>query len=415
MRYRIFAAVTILSILLIPVTGCVEDRTALDPSETNGDEATLEMRISGTSELAFKLYHEIRTDEDNFLLSPHSLAVAFGMVYAGAMGETEREMAEALCFDYPHGIFHAAMKELNALLQSRGEQVDPESFRLNLTNGCWGRDDLVYLGSYTDLLLEYYGAGLEYMDFVNHPNESREAINQWVEDQTEGKIEDLIPEGAIDAYTYLVLANTIYFKASWLSQFDPECTWEMPFHLIDGTTVNAPTMGQMTKYPFVDGEGYKALELPYVGEEVSMLILLPDKGSFAAFEESLTPGMVDGIVNALDTTFASLALPKFSFSSDFDMKPVLENMGMTGAFYEGANFTGMDGVNDGSPFISFVAQKTFIAIDEAGTEAAAATGIGMSLTSAGEIFNVDRPFIFAIRDIETGTIIFLGRVVNPTL
>ncbi|MBU8920475.1 MAG: serpin family protein [Bacteroidales bacterium] len=415
MRYRIYAAVAILSVLLIPATGCFEDRTTLDPSGTAGDEATLEMRVSGTGELAFKLYHEIRADEDNFLISPHSLAVAFGMVYAGAMGETERELAEALCFDYPQNIFHAAMKELNELLQQRGGQTDPESFMLNLTNGCWGRNDLVYLESYTDLLLEYYGAGLEYMDFVNHPAESREAINQWVEDQTEGKIEDLIPEGSIDAYTYLVLANTIYFKAAWLSQFDPEFTGETPFNLLDGSTVDASMMCQMTRFPFVKGEGYKAIELPYVGEEVSMLILLPDKGLFGEFEESLTSEMVSGIVNTLDTALVSLALPKFSFSSDFDMKPVLENMGMTGAFLAGANFSGMDGVDDGSPFISFVAQKTFISVDEAGTEAAAATGIGMSLTSVGDIFTADRPFIFAIRDIETGTIIFVGRVVNPAL
>jgi serpin B len=412
MKARLFVVLAMLPILLLPAAGCFEDST-VDPSGSDENVATLETRIAGTGELAFKLYHEIRADEDNFLISPHSLAVAFGMVYAGAKGETEREISDALCFSYPQETFHPAMKELNRLLQCRGEQVDPESFRLNLTNGCWGRDDLAYLEPYTEILLDYYGAGLEYMDFVNHPEESREAINQWVKEQTEGKIEDLIPEGSIDAFTYLILANTIYFKASWLYQFDPDITSEMPFRMIDGSNIHAQMMCQTTRYPFVEGEGYKAVELPYLGEEVSMLILLPDEGRFLEFEESLTSGMVDEIVSILDTAFVSLALPKFSFDSSFDMTPVLKNMGMSGAFQAGANFSGMDGVDDGSPFISFVVQKTFIAVDETGTEAAAATGIGMALTSVGDIFNADRPFIFVIRDIETGTIIFIGRVVDP--
>ena len=402
------------SVILLTVLACDKEKIADNPGSGEITEATLGERIDNTGELAIDLYHQLIEPGQNLLISPHSIAITFGMVYAGARSHTEQEISDVLNFHYPQQGFHPALKELNDILISRGEGIDPESFRLSIVNGCWGRDDMSYQQAYLDILLEYYGAAIENMDFMFQPEESREAINQWVEDQTEGKVEDLIPPGAIDSYTYLVLANTIYFKASWFYQFDPSMTFDMPFTLIGGAEISVPMMLGEETFAFFNGSGYKAVEIPYIGEEVSMLILLPDEGQFESFEASITTEQIAMITDDLAAEHIKLSLPKFSFISSHDLVPVLKDMGMVQAFKLGeADFSGMDGTDDGSPFISFVVHKTFISVDEFGTEAAAATGMGLALTSIPDEFVASRPFIFAIRDTETGTILFLGRVVDP--
>jgi serpin B len=407
MGIRIFRPCIFLCAALIALTGCGEDSvtdTGSGGGGGGGASTNLALRIERTNDFAFKLYQQLKPSGDNLLISPHSIVVAFAMTYAGARGSTEREMADVLCFQYPPVGFHSALRELNELLMSRGGPEPNESFKLSIANGCWGREDLYYVQSYLDTLSEYYGAGLRFLDFVGHPEESRIAINQWVADQTGDRIKDLLPPGSIDYLTYLVLANTIYFRAAWLHRFDSDYTWNHIFTLLDGTEVSVPIMRGELKFPYYEGPGYRAVELPYVGEEVSMILMLPDEGNFEAFESSLDSQKLTAVVDSLQE--------RFSFVSNFDLIPTLRAMGMTEAFNCGANFSGMDGTDDGIPWIDVVVHKTFISVNEDGTEAAAGTGMVMTLGVHDEFF-ANRPFIFAIWDRETGTILFLGRVLDP--
>ncbi len=376
------------------------------------DEETFAQRIERTNDLAFKLYHELAGTEGNLLISPHSIAVCGAMAYAGARGTTEQQMAAALCLQYPQAGVHAAMQALNDTLMSRGAGQPPDAFRLSIVNGCWGAAYWPYQTDYLGVLTAHYGAGMQMLDFGGHPEESLEAINQWVADQTAGRVQNLLPAGTIDDNTYLVLANTVWFKASWLHQFEPSYTRNWEFTLLDGTSVSVPTMPGQGSYPYYETEGFRTVELPYVGDEVSMYVILPDTGQFAAFEADFDASRLDEIVDALVSQKIMLCLPRFSFTSGFDLVTTLKSLGMTDAFDLGANFTGMDGVDDGVPWIRTVAHKTFIAVDEYGTEAAAATGMELG---AGEhpMFYAQRPFLFVIRDKPSGTILFLGRVLDP--
>jgi len=271
--------------------------------------------------------------------------------------------------------------------------------------------------TFLNVLASNYGAGLRGLDFINQPEQSRQIINQWVEEQTEGRIKDLIPEGIITNLTRLVLTNAIYFNAAWQYQFNEDNTIDMPFHLLDGSDINIPMMRQMESFNYTEGNGHQAVELPYDGGELSMVILLPDEGEFGDFQNSLDAQFVDGIIRDLESRNVSLTMPKFGFESDMSLKDTLSAMGMPVAFSAGADFSGMDGKSgkDGL-FISDVVHKAFVSVDENGTEAAAATAVIMDLKAAPEMpanFNLDSPFIFLIRDIETGSILFIGRVLNP--
>lgn len=370
--------------------------------------ATLERRIEHNNEFAFKLYQELSSSEDNLVVSPHSISATFGMAYAGARGNTEREMSDVLCFHYPQSGFHSALGQLNDRLVHR------EGLELRIANGCWGREDMTYLGAFLDTLAVNYGADMDTLDFAHEPEASRAAINQWAQEHTEGLIGNLVPPGEITLDTYLVLANTVYFKAEWLEQFDPRWTGPWNFKRLDGSEIAVQMMQGENVYPYYLGEGYRAVELPYKGETVSMVVILPDEGQFMAFEAAFEPAVFESIVEGLEDTLIRLYLPRFSFSSDFLMIPTLQAMGMTEAFVPGlADFTGMDGTDDGSPWIDFVAHKAYISVDERGTLAAGGTVVELTV-SMMETFRGERPFIFAIRDIETGTILFLGRVLAPS-
>jgi serpin B len=402
-----FKDVALIAAVLVGLAGCGDDVNIVPEGPGSDASPTLELRVQRNNDFAFKLYGELVSSPDNLLISPHSIAVTFGMAYAGARGATEREIADVLCFNYPQAGFHSVLKDLNDLLSNR------QGLDLRIANGCWGREGEVYLQPFLDTLSVGYGANIEYLDFVNLPEEARAVINAWVEDRTEGLVSDLLPPDAIDALTYLVLANSVYFKADWLSQFDPAYTHTGTFTLVDGSQVSVPLMRGEQTFPYYEGDGYRAVELPYQGEAISMLAVLPDEGRFQEFEASFDVAVLDAIADRLEDTYITITLPKFSFFSEFDLIPTLQAMGMTGAFRSGADFSGMDGTKDGQPWISVVAHKAFISVDEYGTLAAA--GTGMVLTKGmHDSFDAERPFIFAIRDIETGTILFLGRVTDPS-
>ena len=411
-------------VLLLPVTACNQQVAGEllmsdKPRETSPDvsEADLALLIDGNTAFAFDLYQALKEKDGNLFYSPHSISVALAMTYAGARSDTAEQMADTLEFLLEQERLHPAFNWLDAELASRGEGAqgkDGEGFRLNIVNAIWGQKDYSFLTEFLDVLAENYGAGLRILDFMNEAEKSRLAINDWVSDQTEDRIKDLIPEGAIDALTRLVLTNAIYFNAAWAYPFDEDVTANGAFYLLDGGQVTVPMMRQTESFGYTEGEGYQAVELLYDGDELSMVVLLPASGNFEAFEEGLQDQKVSDIIGDLQPAQVVLTMPKFEFDSEFSLKNTLADMGMPIAFSEAADFSGMTGTRD--LCISEVLHKAFVSVDEAGTEAAAATAVIVGETSVPaepvEV-TIDRPFIFLIRDIETGAVLFVGRVLNP--
>jgi len=416
--------VVLVIVLLLPLIACDQPTggellMSDKPRETAPDvsEADLALLIEGNSAFAFELYQALREEEGNLFYSPHSISVALAMTYAGARNQTAEQMAATFQFLLEQERLHPAFNWLDAELASRGEGAegkDSKGFRLNIVNAIWGQKDYSFLSTFLDVLAENYGAGLRILDFINETEKSRLTINEWVSDQTEGRIKDLIPQGAIDALTRLVLTNAIYFNAAWAYPFEEDMTADGLFHLLDGGQVSVPMMKQTEAFGYTEGEGYQAVELQYDGNELSMVILLPEAGQFQAFEEGLQSQQVCDIISGLQPTLVALTMPKFEFDSEFSLKDTLAGMGMPIAFSGAADFSGMTGTLD--LCISEVLHKAFVSVDEAGTEAAAATAVivGESGMPGQPVeVTIDRPFIFLIRDIETGAILFVGRVLNP--
>ena len=373
--------------------------------------------VDGNSAFAFDLYQQLIDNGGNLFYSPYSLSLALAMTYAGARGETAQEMADTLHFYLSQDRLHPAFNWLDIELAKRGEGAegkDDEGFRLNIVNAIWGQENYRFLDYFLDVLAENYGAGLRILDFIESTEESRNTINEWISQQTEERIEELIPEGAIDAATRLVLTNAIYFNAAWMYPFDEKNTVDGQFTLLNGDTVIIPKMNQSELLNYMKGNNYQAVELPYNGNELSMLLIMPDEGSFSSFEHSLSSELVANIISELETRQVVLSMPKFEFRTEVGLTQILPAMGMPTAFSGMADFSGMTGNRD--LFISDVIHEAFVSVDEAGTEAAAATAVIMKLTAAVPemvTMSLDHPFIFLIRDIKTGTVLFVGRVLNP--
>jgi serpin B len=338
------------------------------------------------------------------------------MTYAGARGETESQMAQTLHF-LPQDQLHPAFNALDLQLAERGKapSEDETPLQLDIANAVWAEQTYPFLQSFLDTIALNYGAGIRLADFINQYEAVRKEINNWVSDQTEAKIKDLIPEGVLDSDTRMALVNAIYFKADWLSPFNADSTRDAPFHLLDGSEVTVPTMNQDAFIPYAKGDGWQAIELAYQGETAAMDIIVPDEGRFEEVESSLDYETASAILSNLQPTSVTLSLPKFKFESEFGLADQLKALGMPDAFDPHiADFSGMSERND--LYISAVLHKAFVAVDEKGTEAAAATAVIVGVTSA-PVFDVtltvDRPFIFLIRDIPTGQILFVGRVLNP--
>ena len=372
----------------------------------------------GNNALAFGLYQELREEDGNLFYSPYSISLALAMTYAGARGETERQISNTLHFILPQDKLHPAFNALDLQLASRGEGSsgkDGKGFRLNIANAIWGQQGYDFLQDFLDKLAENYGAGMKIANFNEAPENSRFAINDWVAHQTEDKIKDLIPSGAIDNYTRLVLTNAIYFNAAWLYPFDEKATAEGDYHLLNGSSIKVPMMRQAESFGYAKGTGYQAVELLYDGSEISMAILLPDKGNFEPFENTLNAELVSQISEDLSHEHVELTMPSFEFEAQFKLAATLQKIGMTDAFDpQLADFSGMDGTKE--LFISDAFHKAFVLVDEKGTEAAAATAGVVGIISVPPppiVVAVDRPFIFLIRDIATNTTLFVGRVMDP--
>ncbi len=398
----------------VPTTLASEHQRITSPQVGASD---LQDLVVGDTAFAFDLYQALREQDGNLFFSPHSISIALAMTYAGARGLTEQEMAETLHYLLSQDRLHAAFNALDQELAKRVQGAagkEGEAFRLNVVNALWGQKDYPFLAQYLDTLAENYGAGMNLVDFINATEASRIAINRWVEDQTEGRIKNLIPRRAVDEYTRLVLTNAIYFNAAWLYAFDKGETRDEFFHLLNDSMTIVPMMHQQGWFHFTEGDGYQAVELPYDGEELSMVILLPDPGQYEAFESTLSADRLNSILDGLTYQELSLTIPRFEFDSDFSLKETLETMGMPLAFSDEADFSGMTGNTELR--IQDVLHKAFVCVDEDGTEAAASTAVSMtSGISEPKAVTVDRPFMFLIRDVQTNSILFLGRVLNPVV
>jgi len=374
--------------------------------------------VSGNSAFAFNLYQQLtKNNSGNIFYSPYSISTALAMTYAGANGDTATQMANALDFTLPQSQLHPAFNDLALQLASRGQGAsgtDGKSFALNIANALWCEKNFNFLPDFLNTLGQNYGAGVNLLDFINSPEPSRVTINNWVSNETNDKINNLIPAGAITPQTRLVLTNAIYFDAAWQNPFSADKTKNGTFNLRDGSIVSVPMMNNEGSYGYTKGSGYQAVELPYSGNQVAMDIIMPDAGNFTHFESNLTADTVSGIISNLQNGSLSLTMPKFNFDSSFSLNDALSALGMPIAFSDQADFSGMTGNKDLT--IADVVHKAYVAVDEQGTEAAAATGVIMSATAMMQnSLIIDQPFIFVIRDMQTGAIIFVGRVLNPAL
>jgi len=373
--------------------------------------------VQGNNAFALDLYRELSNAQGNLFFSPFSISQVLAMAFAGARGETERQMTNALHYELPQGRLHPSFNALDRELASRGRGLQAEENRfieLNIANAMWGEQGYEFLPDFLDVLAENYGAGLRPLDFTGAPEESRVIINDWVSSETQDKIRDLLSPGTVNSLTRLVLTNAIYFNASWQLPFDKQLTRAFPFHLAGDGTVEAPMMTETSRdfYGYVEGTGYQAVDIPYFSNEMSMIILLPDAGTFREFEDSLSAQLLDRIFDGLEIDNITLTMPLFELESEFSLKQTLAVMGMPDAFGAGADFSAMTGTRE--LWISKAVHKAFVSVDEEGTEAAAATAVVFE-ESGPLMVTVDRPFIFLIRDRATGTILFLGRVMNPAM
>lgn len=378
------------------------------PGVSSGDAA-----VFAHDNLAFSvdLYLELRANASgNFLFSQTSISTALAMLYAGARTETAEQMAGALHFTLPAERLHAAFNAQDLALTTPPPNAKGDAFRIEIANSFWLQDGLHVLPGYLDTLAENYGAGVIVQDFAKAPEPARTAINDWVAYQTENEIRGLFPQGSIGTLTRLVLANAVFFHGDWRVPFEKDSPNQV-FHALAGD-VNVPTMHGHSNARLWNGRGWSAASLGYVGDTTSMILVVPDAGTFASFEAEMTAESLSNILAGADAQGGDLVMPRFRFASDFPLNDALSALGMSDAFGEAADFSGIDGARDLS--VQAVIHKAMIDVDESGTTAAAATGGSVGVTSAPPTLYVDRPFLFFIRHDPSGAILFMGRVVDPT-
>jgi serpin B len=416
-----FAAVIIPALILSACgSGKVAESKLARVSNPNATASEVEQLVAGNTAFAFDLYQAVHLSGGNLVYSPYSISLAFAMTYGGARGETAAQMADVLHYTLPADQFHPEFNALDLNLARRPDQAagvnEKDRFQLSIANSLWGQKNWSFLPEYLDLLAVNYAAGMRLVDFKSSPEAARKQINNWVSDQTKKRIKDIIPAGALDPDTKLVLANAIYFKATWEYEFKYNSNATAPFTLLNGETVDAPHMWQehSQTFPYASGNGWQVVALPYKGGLTEMVIIVPDGGNFESFDSTLTAERYTEIVSGMQPEQVILSMPKFTFEASLELKDNLIGMGMQDAFdRERADFSGMDELH--RLYIYDALHKAFIAVDEKGTEAAAATVVLMAPASLpqGVQLNIDRPFFFVIRDVLTGTVLLMGRVVDP--
>jgi serpin B len=403
----------LLSPLVITLALLAPAAKAEAPALAHADRAAL---VEGDNAFAVDLYGRLRHQSGNIFFSPESISTALAMTYAGARAETASQMAKTLHFMLPPERLHPA---IGALLSDLNAAHN--GYRLNVANALWVQQGYTFLDAFQKVMKDDYGAGFNQVNFKAATEEARLTINRWVEQKTENKIKDLLQPGAITPATRLMLTNAIYFKGSWLTPFDKEQTKVEDFHLSPAQTIKTPLMHREGEFKYFNGGTFQALEIPYKGSELSMIVLLPnDVSGLTALERSLTASNTQQWIRRLGfVSQVIVTIPKFKMTQQFQLGDTLAAMGMPQAFKgDVADFSGMTGHRDFA--ISAVIHKAYIDVNEEGTEAAAATAVTMMATSARApdpmppiIFRADHPFVFMIRDTRSGGTLFMGRVAHP--
>ena len=385
-----------------------------DENETPEPVGNLTFR-DAVNTFAFNLFKELSTeDTENIFISPYSIFTALAMTYEGAMDDTADEMASVLAVEQDNASFHEYMKNLYELLNEQNED-----YNISTANALWVKENLQLLETYLSVIRDYYGGEATEIDYSN-PEEAAEIINTWVESQTNSLIQDLISPDLIDPLTALILTNAIYFKGVWEVQFDPVNTTERDFEITSGNTVEVPTMileNTEDVFNYTETDDLQILELPYTGDDLSMMILLPKDNDLSTIIDSLDDDSFLEWKESMVERNVDIYFPKFTVETKYSLKSYLQQLGMNNPFTPSADFSGITGRKD--LYISEVIHKAFIDVNEEGTEAAAATAVIMVFTGADGggssriTFDCDHPFLYLIQHKQTGTILFMGSINNP--
>lgn len=370
--------------------------------------------VGANTTFALQLYGKLRSTEGNLALSPYSISSALAMTYAGARGDTARQMEQTLHFDQSKTSVHELFGRLDAALKAA-----QGSNELSIANSLWPQEKYPFREDFLNLLKRDYGATVTPLNYERQAEPARRTINQWVDDKTKHKIVELIGPGVLDALTRMVLVNAIYFKGTWATPFPASSTRPDKFYAQPDTTLTVPFMHKRGQFRYGENDRLQMLALPYIGQELEMVVLLPrSRDGIGALENSLTLASLAAWTSGMRNQQVDVALPKFKMSSGFSLAQALKAMGMNDAFDPArADFSGMDG-RARWLYLSAVLHKAYIEVNEKGTEAAAATAVvvaptAMRIKERPQEFRADHPFLFLIRDSATGSILFMGRVARP--
>jgi serine protease inhibitor len=400
--------------------------------------AEFDLAARATNQLGIELQQKLGGADENLCISPYSIQSALAMTFAGAAGQTRAEMARALHFPNQDDAIHSSFASLQHSLEEMAQKTaqiaerskerggPSEPITLAMANRLFAQTGYSFRDSFRELVKKFYGAPFEPMDFRKNPAGARERINRWVANQTRDRIRDLIPPGGVNEMTRLILANAIYLKAPWASQFSDAFTKPQPFHVRGGAAVDVPMMQKEDKeFGYAKRDGFTAVALPYSGGELQLLVLLPDKADgLRDLESKLSADLLDQCAK-LEQQDVDLYLPKFKLEPPtIALAEALQALGMKSAFDQPPGSANFDGMAPRKPedylYLSQVFHKTFIAVDEKGTEAAAATAATMAMATSARMprpepieVRVDRPFVYAVQHVPSGTCLFIGRVTDP--
>jgi serpin B len=368
--------------------------------------------VRGNTQFALDLYHKLAAEaEGNLFYSPYSISTALAMTFAGARGRTAAQMARALRFELDAERLHPAFGRLQDRL---GDVQKQGHVQLSVANALWPMEGYPFLQAFLELTARCYGARTRPVDY-RQAEAARHTINAWVEERTANKIQEVIPPGLLNELTRLVLVNAIYFKGDWEHPFDPSSTQDVAFWVTPERQVQAPTMTQKREFAYAEFDDLQAMELPYAGGDLSMVVLLPrERDGLAGLEAHLNPQTLDRWIEKMRHCEVRVYLPRFEATYFVRLDAVLRSLGMVDAF-EDADLSGIDGSKE--LYLSAVLHKAYVATDEHGTEAAAATAVlvqALSMPAPVPEFRADHPFLYLIRERSTGSVLFVGRVVNPT-
>ena len=369
----------------------------------------------GNTAFALDLYSRLKATPGNLFFSPYSISSCLAMTSAGARGDTEKQMNAVLHLGEGQKV-HEGFRELQAQLLEAGKR---QGIQLNIANSLWLQKSYDSRRAFLDLAQSNYGAKLTHADFVGHAEQARNEVNHWVAQETRDKIQNILGPGSVGPATRLVLANAIYFKGIWEKPFEKSSTGPQPFKLGGGNERQVPLMHHRDTVRYVEDADFQAVELPYSGGELATVVLLPKEvEGCGALENRLTPSFISQSLSQMKRRTVDLFIPRFKLESEFDLVSTLTKLGMLDAFGSGADFSGIDGSKQ--LFISGVFHKAWGEVNEEGTEAAAATAVAVAASAVMRppppppVFRADHPFLFFIRDTRSGSILFLGRLSEPT-